>query len=162
LSVAQHAQNPMMLMVAQGALGVTLFFLGAVAAAHTHFTQGITLYDPQQHRALAFRYGVDVGVVCHIYAAWALWILGYPEQGLARSQEAVTLAQQRAHPFSLSFVLSYAAVFHLFRHEVRAVQERAEAVMKLAQEQRFPSWMAQGAMLCGWTLAQQAGQAQEG
>ena len=31
-----------------------------------------------------------------------LWNLGYPDQGLARNQEAVTLAQQIAHPFSLA------------------------------------------------------------
>jgi class 3 adenylate cyclase/predicted ATPase len=161
LDFAQQAHNPVMLVVARNALGATLFYLGAVAAAHTHFTQSIALYDPKQHRASTFLYGDDAGVVCRSFDAWALWYLGYPDQGRAQSHEAVTLAQHVAHPFSLSFVLSYAAVFHLFRHEVRAVQERAEAVMKIAQEHGFPSWMAQGAMLCGWTLAQQ-GQTQEG
>ena len=41
--------------------GTTLFYLGAVAAAHTHFAQGMALYDPQQHRASAFLYGEDAG-----------------------------------------------------------------------------------------------------
>ena len=61
----------------------------------------MTLYNPQQHRASAFLYGDDAGMICHRYAAWALWYLGYPDQGLARNHEAVTLAQQSAHPFSL-------------------------------------------------------------
>jgi len=39
------------------------------------------------------------------------WILGYPDQGLTQSQEAVTLAQQSAHPFSLGFALVCAAMF---------------------------------------------------
>jgi predicted ATPase len=52
-------------------------------------------------------------------------------------------------------------VFHQFRREVRATQERAEAACSLAMAQGFPSWMAQGAILRGWALAQQ-GQAQEG
>ena len=71
-------------------------------------------------------------------SAWTLWYLGYPDQGLAQSQEAVTLAQQIAHPFSLSFALSSAAMFHQFRREVRAAQERAEAAISLATEQGFP------------------------
>ena len=107
-------------------------------------TQGMALYDPQQHRASAFLYGDDAGVVCHSFAAWTLWYLGYPDQGLARSHEAVTLAQQIAHPFSLGFALSLAAIFHQFRREVRCTQEHAEAAISLATEQGFPYWRAHG------------------
>ena len=71
-----------------------------------------------------------------------LWYLGYPDQGLARNQEAVTLAQQSAHPFSLGFALSVAAMFHQFRREGRAAQERTEAAIRLATEQGFPLWVA--------------------
>ena len=131
-----------MLVVAYRALGATLALVGAVASAHTHLTQGMAHYDPQQHRASAFLYGEDAGVICHCFAARALWYLGYPEQGLTRSQEAVTLAQQIAHPFSLGFALSFAAVLHSFRREGRFTQERAEAAINLAQEQGFPFWLA--------------------
>src|SRR5262249_61803454 len=89
------------------------------------------------------------------------WALGYPDQGLARSHEAVTLAQQLAHPFSLSFALSFAAMFHQYRREVRAVQERAEAVIRLAQEQGFAQWLASGSLLHGWARMQQ-GHVKEG
>ena len=119
LALAQQAQDPAMLVAAHRALGTTLFFLGAAASAHTHLAQGIALYDPQQHRASAFLYGEDAGVICRSHAAWALWCLGYPDQGLARNDEAVTLAQQSAHPFSLGFALSAAALFHQFRREGR-------------------------------------------
>jgi predicted ATPase len=161
LSLAQQGQDSGMLLAAHRAVGATLFWMGAVTAAQTHFTQGIALYDPQQHRASAFLYGEDAGVICRIFGAWALWYLGYPDQGLAQSQEAVTLAQQIMHPISLSFVLSCAAVFHQFRREGRATQERAEAVMSLAKEQGFPLWVMFGTVLRGWALAHQ-GQAQEG
>src|SRR5262249_40366195 len=139
----------------------TLFYLGAVTSAHTHLAQGLALYAPQQHRTSVFLHGEDSGVVCHIYAAWALWTLGYPEQGLGRSQEAVTLAQQMAHPISFSFILSFAAVFHQLCREGRAVQERAESAITLATEQGFPYWRARSSLLRGWALAHQ-GQAQEG
>jgi len=47
LSLAQQAQDPVMLVAARAALGTTLFHLGAVASAQTHFAQGIALYDSQ-------------------------------------------------------------------------------------------------------------------
>ena len=150
-----------MLVAAHRALGRTLFFLGAVASAHAHFTQGIALYDPQQHRASAFLYGEDAGVVCHSLAALDAVALGYPDQRLVRSHEAVTLAQQVAHPFSLGYALSAAAEFHQLRREVRCTQERAEAAIILATEQGFPYWRAVGSMLHGWALAHQ-GRAKEG
>jgi predicted ATPase len=161
LTLAQQVQDPAMLIAAHRALGTTLFWLGTVAAAHTHLAQGIALYDPTQHRASAFLYGEDAVVVCHSFVAWTLWSLGYPDQGLARSQEAVTLARQIAHPFSLAFALSLTAQCHQFRREVRVTQARAEAALNLAQEQGFPYWMAVSSLMRGWALAHQ-GQVKEG
>jgi predicted ATPase len=98
--------------------------------------------------------------MCQSFAARALCSLGYPDQALARSHEAVTLAQQIVHPFSLSFALVFAAMIHQYRREMRVAQERAEAAILLAQEQGFSFWIPYGSLLCGWALAQQ-GQAQE-
>jgi adenylate cyclase len=137
-----------------------LFYLGETTLAYTHFVQGIALYDPQQHRASAFLSGDDAGVICHILAAWTLWCLGYPDQGLVRSREAVTLAQHIVHPFSLSFVLGFAAVFHQLRREGHTAQECAESSISVATVQGFPHWRARGVVLRGWALVQQ-GQVKE-
>jgi predicted ATPase len=161
LTLAQQVSNAAMLVAAHRALGSTLFFQGAVASALPHFVQGMALYDPQQHRASAFLYGDDAGVVCHLYAAWTLWCLGYPDQGLTRIAEAVTLAQQMMHPFSQSFVWGFAAMLHQLRHEVCAVQAYEEASISVAMEQGFPYWQAHSALIRGWALVQQ-GQTKEG
>jgi class 3 adenylate cyclase/predicted ATPase len=161
LALAQQVSDTAMLIAAHRALGTTLFQLGVVASAYTHFAQGIALYDPKQHRASAFLYGEDAGVVCHNLAGWTLWCLGYPNQWLTRSHEVVTLAQQSANPFSLAFTLGLSAIFYSFCREVRCTQEQAEAVISLAKEQGFPYWMTYSSILRGWTLAHQ-GQAQDG
>jgi predicted ATPase len=161
LALAQQAQDPAMLVVAHQALGATLSYLGAGASAHTHLAEGIARSDAQQHRAQAFLYGEDTGMSCRCYAARVLWCLGYPDQGLAQSHEAVTLAQRSANPFSLANALSMAATFHQLRREGHAAQECAEASISIATEQGFPQWKASGAILRGWTLAHQA-QAKEG
>ena len=117
--------------------------------AREHLEQGIALYDPQQHRSLAFVYGMDIGVACRIYAAWILWLLGYPDQALKRSHEAITLAQELSHPYSLSFALDFAADLHQFRREGRLAQERAEAAMALSAEQGFAHASGAGQLSCG-------------
>jgi class 3 adenylate cyclase/predicted ATPase len=162
LALARQVQDSAILVAAHVALGRTLFWLGAVAAAHTHCAQGIALYDPKQHRASAFLYGQDAGMVCHSFAAWTLWFLGYPDQGLTRNQEAVKLAQQMAHPFSLVNALSFAAVFHQLRHEVHDTHACADAAVNLATDQGFPYWRAYSSILRGWSLAHLQGQTKEG
>ena len=39
-----------------------------------------------------------------------LWDLGYPAQAVERSQQALTLAQERHHPFSMALVQASAAM----------------------------------------------------
>jgi class 3 adenylate cyclase/predicted ATPase len=161
LALAQQVQDTAMLLAAHRTLGATLYHVGAVASAHTHFAQGIALYDLQQHRASTFLHGEDAGVVCRILDASSLWCLGYPDQGLRQSQAAIALAQHIGHPFSLGFAWSNTAIFHQLRREVRAAQACADAVISLATEQRFPQWKALGSLLYGWARVQQ-GQAEEG
>ncbi len=154
LNLAQKGQNPSLLREAHRALGVTLWYPGEFAAAQSHFAQSIALYDRQRHTAYAL-YGEDSGVTCLSYAAWTLWILGYPDQALRRNQEALTLAQELAHPFSLACALAFAAGLHQFRREAGAARERAEAAMTLSTEQGFPFWLAMGRVVRGWALVEQ-------
>ena len=98
LSLAQHTQDPAMLLAAHRALGTTLFYLGVVAAAHTHLTQGIALYDLSSTAPRRSSMGRTLGWCCPAVARMCSVVLGYPDQGLARSQEALTLAQQSGAP----------------------------------------------------------------
>jgi predicted ATPase len=162
LALAQRMQDPSLLLEACWVLGDVLFFLGEFAPARDLAEQGLSLYEPQQHRALAFHYGgSDSGVGCGILLAWALWYLGYPEQALQRSQAAITLAQELAHPYSLVYALNYVGRLHQCRGEGQAAQQRAEAAIALCTEQGFGLYLAMGAILRGWALAAQ-GQGMEG
>ena len=151
LSLAQQVGDPALLLNAHYALGNTLNYLGELTTAQAHFAQGITLYDRQQHRSHA---GLDPGVACIYYAAVTLWWLGYPDQALQRSHEALTLAQELAHPFSLANALFFAAWLHHLRREWPLTHERAEAVRALATEQGFAQFVAGGTFFRGCALAE--------
>ena len=81
------------------ALGDTLFCLGEFASARAHLEQGIALYDPQQHHSLPFSMGRTLGVLPLLCGLDPV-VLGYPDQALKRSQEALTLAQELSHPLA--------------------------------------------------------------
>ncbi len=161
LRLAQSAQDPLLLMEAHSAPGVTLFWLGELALARAHLEQSIALYDLQRDRSLAFRYGHDPSVMCRGYAAHTLWWLGYPSQALQRNREMLTIAQELVHPFSLAYALNSASGHHQLHRDVQAAQERAEAGMALSREQGFPYWLGIGMIRRGWALAVQ-GQGAEG
>jgi TOMM system kinase/cyclase fusion protein len=160
-SLAQRLDEAALLLQAHFALGVSLLWHGEVVPARAHLEQSIALYDPQEHRALAFRAGIDLAVWCLSHAAQALWLLGYPDQALGRNHEALILAQELSHPPSQAAVLFYVAYIHCYRGEADAAQDRAKAAIALASEQGFPQWLTAGMMLRGWALAMQ-GQAEEG
>src|SRR5262249_25110681 len=126
-----------------------------------HLEEGLTLYTPEQRRVPVFRIGQDLGVACRAFAAQTLWLLGYPEQALARVHEALALAHTLSHPFSLAFARYFAAFVCQWRRDVPAVHEHAEATIALATEQGFPQRAAIGMSVCGWALTMQ-GQGEEG
>jgi class 3 adenylate cyclase/predicted ATPase len=161
LRLAQSARDPALLLEAQYMLGNTLFYFGEFAPAREHFEQSTALYNFGQHHSHAFLYGQDTGVVCLARAAWVIYFLGYPDQALKLSYQAIILAQELSHPHSLAYALGSVATLHQLRREGQAAQEQAEAAMTLSTEQGFLLWVAWGTMLRGWALAKQE-RAEEG
>jgi TOMM system kinase/cyclase fusion protein len=153
LSLAQSPQDPARLLGAHQVLGIAWFWLGELPSARGHLEQTIALYNPQQHRSQAFRAGQDPGVLCRAYSAWALGLLGYPDQALEKIHEAVTLGRDLSHPHSLVFALYLVASLHQLRRDVPATHEWAEATLALSREQLFPYWLAVGRITRGWALA---------
>ena len=161
LSLAQRVQDPLHVALANWAPGLTSLYLGEFTLARAHFEQLIAFYDPQQHRSLAFLYGQDPGATSLSWAAWALWFLGYPDQALKRSKEALALAQELDHPFTLSFALGIAGLFHHLRCEGQAARECFEASTELSTEERFALFEAGAIIEQGWVQAE-AGQVEDG
>jgi class 3 adenylate cyclase/predicted ATPase len=152
---AQSAHEPVRLIYARMARGATSYFMGGFLAAREHFEIAISLYDPEHHRPLAFRYGgADAGVRCVSYAAWALWQLGYPDQALQRCDQALALAQTLAHPFGLAWAEVFVDVLRQLRGETRATQENAQNLIPLSTEHGLTDFLAFATILRGWAMAQ--------
>ena len=154
LNLAQRMEDPLQVAMARWGLGVDWLHVGELVLARGHLEQVIAFYDPQQHGSLAFIFGQDPGVSALAWAAWTLWLLGYPDQALERSQEALALARELDHPFTLGFALNIAgSFFHQLRREGQTAKERNEAMMQLSTEEGFPLFQVLGTTFQGWTQA---------
>jgi DNA-binding winged helix-turn-helix (wHTH) protein/class 3 adenylate cyclase/predicted ATPase len=160
-SIAQRLQDQTLLLEIHLMLGSTLQCLGEFVSARVHLEHGIALYDPQQCHSLVFSRATDPGVYCLSWAAWTLWMLGYPTQALTMSHKALTLAQQLSHAYSLGLALHFSALLHQCCREAQLVQKRTEAAIALSTEQGFARWLGGGMIMRGWALAEQ-GSAEEG
>src|SRR5262249_43974501 len=162
MRLAQQVQDPILVMTAHAALGVTLFYRGALTAARAHLEQALTLYDPHQHGFLARIHGDDLGTTSLSFLSWTLWRLGYPDQALHRSQEALALAHALAQPYAVATALARATALHHYRGEALRAQELAEALIRLASDQGIMTWGVHGTIMQGLAWMRQGKSLEEG
>jgi predicted ATPase len=161
LQLAHGTQDSAHLLTAHYALGQSLVWMGEMSEGQQHLRRGSELYDAAQHHSLAAQYAEDPGVVCLVWEAYVLFILGYPDQSLQRSREAIALAKDLADYFSLIQALVWAAHTRLYRGEARVAQQEVESALALAREHDFPFHVSWITILWGWALAE-LGQCEEG
>jgi predicted ATPase len=143
LGLARQAQDPVYVVAAHWTLGTSHYFRGEFVMAREYLERANANYDPQRHRFLRLVSGTDVGVLCRGWMTCTLWALGYPEQALACSQEALALAQALDHAPSLASALVVAGSnFHLLRREVQAAREHTSALLHLATGKSVPLYEA--------------------
>ncbi len=160
-ALARQHNDSALLLQAHRALAETSFVLGEFASTREHGVRGKSLYDSRQHRDHTLLYAEEPGVFCHALTAWALWNLGYPDQALQESLEALSLAQEASHPFSLAMALTIVTQVCQMRGDNLAVRKWAREGITLAVTEGFPFWETWGTILHGWALAQ-LGQGEEG
>jgi class 3 adenylate cyclase/predicted ATPase len=155
LHLAENSADVALRLEAHLALGAVLLRRGEPASAREHLERGISLYDQRLHGSHAFIYGQDPKVACLSDAAYTLWLLGYPDQAVQRNREALALARELGHSFSLAFALSFATWLQQFCREAEATRESAEATIHLSTEEGFPNWLGIARVLQGWAVAEQ-------
>jgi predicted ATPase len=154
LSLAQQADDPLLVAISHWYLGFIWFSLGEYLTARKHLKQTISFYEPKQHHHpfISLR-GSDAGIGALAYDACCLWCLGYPDQALSRSQQALSLARELDHHFSLVDVLSYAGcMFHAMARNGEALKEDGAELKRLSHDAGFAGWIEIGSSYYGEAL----------
>jgi len=153
LALAELGGETIQLLHAHSTLGNPLYHRGLLSKALEHHDRAIELYDPIEHRSLVYAYGLDPGISSLLLSSWILWQLGYPERALEQSEQAIELAREAAHPFSLASALFSAGLGDLRRGEPRSALERVEESIAISKEQDFSAHLLFGNLLINLALS---------
>ena len=82
-------------------------------------------------------------------------MLGYVDQALVKSQEALAWAQELAQPYSLTQARYWTAQLQQFRRDGALALAEAEAAIALGTTNGFAQQQAQGTFIRGWALTTQ-------
>jgi predicted ATPase len=162
LGLAEAASDPVLRLIAHDVLGDTLYWCGDFTGSLKHLEQGIELYRPDEHRALAHQHaGYDPGVACRGFSAYALWYLGYPDRAVRRSEEAIALAHHLSQAVSMILAVWFGALVRHLRREGPQARALAETAIALSTEQASVNFLGNALVEHGWAIAQE-GRSAEG
>jgi predicted ATPase len=127
--------------------------VGNYREALPHLTLAASLYQPDEHRELAFRYGQDVGATALCYLAWALCHNGFFAQATLTADRAIRHAREFGHAHTLVYTLWHAATVSLLARDAVRVAALANEVVEVSVEHGFAMWLAYGNIFVGWAAA---------
>jgi len=108
-----------------------------------------------------FRFGTYPGVTALTACGLVNWLLGRPDRALEHTEQAMALANELEHPFSMAYARFHSGLLRLWRREAEIARVHAQAVLEIADQHEFRIWEAVGTCLFGAALAG-VGQADEG
>jgi tetratricopeptide (TPR) repeat protein len=137
LSRSKALSDPVLVMVSHRVMGSTLLTVGDFQSSANHFEETIRLSPNKGKQSLYNLYMVEPKAASLLLQSWDLWFLGYPDQSLSRVSEALALAQELGHPYTVAFAHYMTSVVHLLRGDAARAFESAEKSFEISQEQRF-------------------------
>jgi class 3 adenylate cyclase/predicted ATPase len=161
LRLAEGQDDVAVQMASHRALSAASYHLGEFASTRGHLERVLEYCDPRSNFFPPSLFAVDHRAMALSFLAPTLLALGYPDQGRARSREALAYARQLAHPHSLALVLSRTCHFHCVARAWETLLAGTEALIALSIDHGFVHYRAMGDLYRGGALAE-LGQAGEG
>jgi len=153
LRLAQQVDDVLQLQQAHYAMGNSQLWTGHPDKGRYHLETGMALYQPSHHRTMVSRYGENVRLSSGSLLAFALWILGFPDQATSVCDQNIALARKLKHPFSLGYTVSTASIVHRWLKQTDTVDQLAGESMAVSDEFGMPFWLCMGSSSAGWVTA---------
>jgi class 3 adenylate cyclase/predicted ATPase len=153
LSDAERLPGSLESSIAHGQVGITRWFEGNYVEARLHLRKSVAGFDrePERERYLASRIGENPGIRYKAFLARVLWPLGEVDQASRLDEEALRLARQAGHVASIAGAYSVTCLNAVMRGKPDHAAPHAEALVRLACEHGFPTWLASGKAYLGWS-----------
>jgi predicted ATPase/class 3 adenylate cyclase len=159
LSLARRSDDPIRLKFAHSAVAQALMSLGHVVAAVAHIEQSESIICPEQ-RTTSYHIG-DAPSRWLAISAVTFWLAGYPDQALARSRDALKVADKLSHGYVSTVTRLFYGLFCVNSRCIQDVLGQAEVAIALAMEYGFSNILPHLLIQRGWALVQ-FGRVEEG
>lgn len=158
---AQNSNDALPQTIANFALAGTALFSGDFLAARQYAEQGLASFDIELAGLPDFIFGMELGITQITGLALSLWQLGFPDQAIQRSQQALEVAFRSEHPVTIATALGMGTVAHQWCGDVHSTLSQAKTTIDYAIKNGMPQWVSHGQILYGWALAHK-GRIEEG
>jgi tetratricopeptide (TPR) repeat protein len=153
LRVAQASQDPVMLIGAHIANGISLMYIGEMTVALDHCNKAAEYYDREKRHVYHSMYRMDPGVFLNSERARTLWELGRPDAAVTARDAALELGNDSPDPRSLAFAMLFAGVLHQLRREVDKCLEFTTRCIAVCDEHGIAQERVWAMAVHGWALA---------
>jgi class 3 adenylate cyclase/tetratricopeptide (TPR) repeat protein len=153
---ASRRNQPALLQYAHYALGASLQQAGKLAEARDHLEQAVALGSTQEVALKRLLLGPEPAVLCLTTLSDVLFGLGYLDQGLRRSHEAMSVVTRERDPFSYAMAMLFLAQAYCVCGEAKKGEEVCRDLIDLCDRHGFPFWMAAANRVLCMTIALQA------
>jgi predicted ATPase/class 3 adenylate cyclase len=162
LTLAAHYQHPGISALAHRFMGQTLSFIGRFSEARQHLEQTLSICTANPETIAGYRkFGTDDQVQALSFLAFAVLMLGYPEQSAAAIAQAVSRAEALHMPYATALVLNHVALIGALRGDAQSVATEAKEAVVLCVEHGLAS-PARRARFFQGALSAQAGELEGG
>jgi predicted ATPase/tRNA A-37 threonylcarbamoyl transferase component Bud32 len=134
LRLGEQSQNPVLLAIASMCGAKVHYNQGDLVSSRQLGERALALDRREYHEAYLSVYNEDGGTAVRREHSFCLWTLGYPDRALALANEAVTLAEQTSHPFSLGAAHHAKGAVLALIGDWQSSQKEFEKLLALAEE----------------------------
>jgi len=153
VALAEDIGDSALIVEAHRVMSTVSYTMGDFENTRAHMERGVAIYDSAEHGGLAFLYGADPCVVCKLYGAKALWMLGYPATAKATMDSAMSEVEALSHDHTRAFALCYRGTLAQLCRDVSSALMMAETAVDVAREHSIRQWFCWGTILAGWAMA---------
>ena len=153
IDLGEQAGDDSMLIEGHYVLGAATAFSGDLEAGLPHLDRAIELHDPQVHDSGRFRLGPNTGVVARTASGILLWQCGRLEAGIGRVEEALEVARQIGHPYSIAYGLHHNGLLAVYRGRFEEARERTRELAAVSEENGYLVWRTLATVFDGVALS---------
>lgn len=154
MRVARGTNDPSLLKYAHYTSGASFQMAGKLIEARNELEKALEVLNAPDPFQLHTYLGPDASVLCLTSLSDVLFSLGFPDQSLRRSHEALGAVKRENDPFSYAMAMASVVQAHCARREPDKGLEMSRLLIEICDKHGFPFWRAVAQRCLCWATTQ--------